>query len=104
MGFEKISQQNSESTIVGFEDQTSQEGLEKKMETQRAVLDKIVEGSGMGDKDILLWLEENGEALSYLLANEPDIIENFIDGKASKEDFIKKLDTIRESLKTDTIH
>jgi len=106
MGFEKISQQNNEEPTqrAGFEDQTSKEGLGEKMNLQRAVLGKIVEGSGMGDKDILLWLEENGEAMSYLLEAESALIESFIDGMVDKEDFIKKLEETKDLLKNKTLH
>lgn len=104
MGFEKIGQQSDEPPIVGFEDQTSPEGLEKKMELQRMMTGKIVEGSGMGDEDIPPWLEENGEAMSHLLKEESAFIENFIDNKIDKKDFIKKLDEVKELLKDKTIH
>ncbi len=105
MGFENIEQQNNEPREkTGFEDQISREGLQKKAGLQIAVLGKIVEGSGMGDKDITLWLQENGEAMSYLLAAESLLIENFINDKMDKENFLEKLDETKELLRNRTLH
>jgi len=104
MGFENIEKQNKEVLRKGFEDQTSKEGLEEKMAIQRIMIGKIVEGSGMTDKDIALWIKENGEAMSYLLAEESEFVEDFVDGKTDKKDFIKKLEEVKELIKNRTIH